>query len=98
MRVGITIIYSKSSPVENAVALGGTGLPLRIVIRSGIIGYWSPAVFQTAAKREIPVETVSLESKLEKMKGILRELERVAVAFSAGVDSTLVLKVALDTL
>jgi uncharacterized protein len=32
------------------------------------------------------------------MQAILRELESVAVAFSAGVDSTLVLKVALDVL
>ncbi len=32
------------------------------------------------------------------MQGILRSLERVAVAFSAGVDSTFVLKVAVDTL
>lgn len=36
--------------------------------------------------------------KLEEMKEILRSLKRVAVAFSAGVDSTFVLKVALDTL
>ena len=40
----------------------------------------------------------TLDSKLQKMQEILRSLERVAVAFSAGVDSTLVLKVALDTL
>jgi uncharacterized protein len=32
------------------------------------------------------------------MQEILRSLERVAVAFSAGVDSTFVLKVAIDTL
>ncbi len=41
---------------------------------------------------------ISLDAKLERMKDVLRSLERVAVAFSAGVDSTLVLKVALDTL
>ena len=40
----------------------------------------------------------SLDSKLENMKTILRSLERVAVAFSAGVDSTLLLKVAVETL
>lgn len=40
----------------------------------------------------------TLDEKLERMQGILRELKSVAVAFSAGADSTLVLKVALDTL
>jgi uncharacterized protein len=39
-----------------------------------------------------------LTKKLAEMQNVLRSLERVAVAFSAGVDSTLVLKVALDTL
>ncbi|MHC4441482.1 MAG: ATP-dependent sacrificial sulfur transferase LarE [Planctomycetota bacterium] len=39
-----------------------------------------------------------LDQKLEKMKQILRPLKRVAVAFSAGVDSTLALKIAVDTL
>ncbi len=39
-----------------------------------------------------------LEDKYSKMQEILRGLESVAVAFSAGADSTLVLKVALDTL
>jgi pyridinium-3,5-biscarboxylic acid mononucleotide sulfurtransferase len=38
------------------------------------------------------------QKKLEHMQEILRSLRRVAVAFSAGVDSTFVLKVALDTL
>ena len=41
---------------------------------------------------------VSLDQKVERMRSILRELESVAVAFSAGVDSTLVLKVAIETL
>lgn len=36
--------------------------------------------------------------RLEKMRDILRSLRRVAVAFSGGVDSTFVLKVAVDTL
>ncbi len=39
-----------------------------------------------------------LQAKYGKMREILRSLKHVAVAFSAGVDSTLVLKVALDTL
>ena len=40
----------------------------------------------------------TLEQKYEHMQRIIRELHSVAVAFSAGVDSTLVLKVAIDTL
>ncbi|MBP7936248.1 MAG: ATP-dependent sacrificial sulfur transferase LarE [Phycisphaerae bacterium] len=40
----------------------------------------------------------SLDEKLAKMQEILRSLKRVAVAFSAGVDSTFALKVAVDTL
>lgn len=39
-----------------------------------------------------------LDAKLERMRAILRELKSVAVAFSAGADSTFVLKVAVDTL
>lgn len=39
-----------------------------------------------------------LQTKLDRMQEILRSLDRVVVAFSAGVDSTLVLNVALDTL
>ena len=42
-------------------------------------------------------EAVTL-NKLEHMKEALRTMGRVAVAFSAGVDSTFVLKVAVDTL
>jgi len=41
---------------------------------------------------------VSAQGKLERMKEILRPLERVAVAFSAGVDSTFLLKVAIEVL
>ncbi len=44
------------------------------------------------------VSDSGLQAKLEAMKGILRELKRVAVGFSAGVDSTFLLKVAVDTL
>jgi len=40
----------------------------------------------------------SLDEKYARLREILRELESVAVAFSAGVDSTLVLKVAIDVL
>ncbi|MCK6457478.1 MAG: ATP-dependent sacrificial sulfur transferase LarE [Phycisphaerae bacterium] len=50
------------------------------------------------AKATIDQPNATLDEKLERMRGILRELRRVAVAFSAGVDSTFVLKVALDTL
>ena len=40
----------------------------------------------------------SLQDKFARMGEMIRSMERVAVAFSAGVDSTLVLKVALDVL
>ena len=40
----------------------------------------------------------SLTEKLERLKNFLRGLERVAVAYSGGVDSTFLLKVAHDTL
>ncbi len=42
--------------------------------------------------------TDTLDQKFTRMQDVLRSLERVAVAFSAGVDSTFVLKVAVDTL
>ncbi len=41
---------------------------------------------------------IILDEKLSRMQDVLRELGSVAVAFSAGVDSTLVLRVAMDTL
>lgn len=40
----------------------------------------------------------TLNNKYERLKEIIRSLERVAVAFSAGVDSTFILKVAIDVL
>ena len=40
----------------------------------------------------------SLSQKFEKLKNLLREMDRVAIAFSGGVDSTFLLKVAHDVL
>ena len=44
----------------------------------------------------IPV--VTLPDKLQRMQALLREMNSVVVAFSGGIDSTLVLKVAYDAL
>src|SRR5262249_1421778 len=41
-----------------------------------------------------PVQRKAMESKLEQLKDALRKTEGVMVAFSAGVDSTFLLKVA----
>jgi len=38
------------------------------------------------------------DTKLEKLKSLLKEMDKVAVAFSGGVDSTFLLKVAEDVL
>jgi pyridinium-3,5-biscarboxylic acid mononucleotide sulfurtransferase len=50
--------------------------------------------------RTVPAAELSLEiqAKLDRVKAILGELRRTVVAYSGGVDSTLVAKVALDVL
>jgi uncharacterized protein len=41
---------------------------------------------------------LELETKIQKLKGMIQSMRKVLVAFSGGVDSTLLLKVAQDTL
>ena len=48
--------------------------------------------------RRSHVTGVSGLSRFRKLQGILRELKRVVVAYSGGLDSTFLLKAALDTL
>jgi len=47
---------------------------------------------------ELRVMSLELEAKAKKLKGIFESMGKVLVAFSGGVDSTLLLKVAQDTL
>jgi len=47
---------------------------------------------------ELRVMSLELESKTKKLKGIFRSMGKVLVAFSGGVDSTLLLKMAQGTL
>lgn len=49
-------------------------------------------------KMESGVKNSQLETKIERLKEIFESMGKVAVAFSGGVDSTLLLKVAQDTL
>ena len=42
--------------------------------------------------------TQALEKKLAKLKAILREMEHTLIAYSGGVDSSFLLKVAFDVL
>src|SRR5712672_4871241 len=46
----------------------------------------------------VSIQSDALSGKYEQLVGLIRPMERVIVAFSGGVDSTLVLKVALDAL
>jgi uncharacterized protein len=49
-------------------------------------------------KRYLSEPMANLEEKNKKLKELLRDLERVLIAYSGGVDSTFLLKVAVDTL
>ncbi len=44
------------------------------------------------------IPAASLTDKLHRAQNLLRDLESVVVAFSGGIDSSLVLKLAHDTL
>jgi uncharacterized protein len=44
------------------------------------------------------VKSSELETKIQKLKTIFQSMDKVLVAYSGGVDSTLLLKIAIDTL
>jgi uncharacterized protein len=56
------------------------------------------SILLPASEVESPVDLAVAGAKLARASALVRELESVVVAFSGGVDSTLVLKVALDAL
>jgi len=58
---------------------------------------WSRVELLDADVEYVPLSP-ALQEKWERVQRIMSEMERVIVAYSGGVDSTLVLKVAYDTL
>jgi pyridinium-3,5-biscarboxylic acid mononucleotide sulfurtransferase len=58
----------------------------------------APSVTVAASEIGSPVDMILAQSKLALASALVRELESVVVAYSGGVDSTLVLKIALDAL
>ena len=48
--------------------------------------------------KRLSVNTEELETKYRRLQSILKDMGQVVVAFSGGVDSTLLLKVAKDVL